>query len=450
MPTFTPPNPIRTAPQPPAASSVAPRATRVWVIRLLATLGLALAGYLAWAGITESSVAGCGGPTSVDCDAVFASRWAKWLSLPVGLLAVAAYLSILAAAAFIGPAIPSSVSRVAWTLLIALGTLLAGAAAWFIALQALVIQKFCPPCLASHVIGLVLAGVIMTSGCQSAIKVLAPVATGLAAVLVLVLGQSLVEPVEYRVTTVAAAEPQVPPQPPAAKEETQVEARRVDVPAPPKPSRKILVLGGAIELDIYEQPHLGLPEAKQVLVELFDYTCPHCRELHEQLTRVRPQFGDELVIVLVPVPLDLLCNKYASPARGGRHQHACAYSKLALAAWRADPAAFPALHERWMSTEPLPDPAEARKGASRAIGSEKLNAQYEFDADTAIAFAINRAVELYHKSSTHSAASDWAIPKLLTADRIIDGRFASDRQLLQALEKAGIRPRDGTSTGGTP
>jgi uncharacterized membrane protein len=439
MPTFTPPNPIRTAPRPLAASSAAPRARRVWIIRFFAVLGLSLAAYLAWAGIAETSVAGCGGATAVDCDAVLASRWAKWLTIPVGLLAVAAYASVLAAASFIGPRVPSTVSQLAWALLVALATLLAGAALWFVTLQVLVIQKLCPPCLASHAIGLILAGVIMSSG-RAAVRALTPVAAGVAAVLVLVLGQAFVEPVEYRVTTVASAEPLAPPQQPDAKNDVPIEARRVDIPPPPKPSRKVTVLGGAVELDVYEQPHLGPPEAKHVLVELFDYTCPHCHDLHEQLSRVRPNFGDDLVIVLVPVPLDLLCNKYAFPARGGRHQHACAYAKLALAAWRADPAAFPVLHERWMSAKTLPDPAEMREEIARAVGSEKLSAQTAFDADTAIAFAISRATEIYNKVSTFNAAADGAIPKLLTANQIIDGRFASDRQLLEALEKVGIRP----------
>jgi hypothetical protein len=150
-----------------------------------------------------------------------------------------------------------------------------------------------------------------------------------------------------------------------------------------------------------------------------------------------------LVIVLIPVPLDLLCNKYASPAKGGRHEHACAYARLALAAWRADPAAFPALHDRWMTAHTLPHPDQARAEIAKAVGDEKFRAQLTSDADTAIAFAISRATEIYHQSSTYSAASDWAIPKLLTANRIIDGRFASDSQLLAALAKAGIRrPED--------
>ena len=51
------------------------------------------------------------------------------------------------------------------------------------------------------------------------------------------------------------------------------------------------VVDGKLEWDTCGHPVLGDPEAKYVVVKMFDYTCRHCRKLHHHLERARKRYG---------------------------------------------------------------------------------------------------------------------------------------------------------------
>ena len=75
-------------------SSVAlPIDWRLWLMRLLALAGLGVSGYLTWTHLTNQAIA-CGG--SQDCDIVQQSVYSTVLSIPVALLGVLAYTTLLA------------------------------------------------------------------------------------------------------------------------------------------------------------------------------------------------------------------------------------------------------------------------------------------------------------------------------------------------------------------
>jgi uncharacterized membrane protein len=66
---------------------------RLWLMRLLALAGLGVSGYLTWTHLTNHAIA-CGG--SHDCDIVQQSAYSTVLGIPVALLGVLAYATLLA------------------------------------------------------------------------------------------------------------------------------------------------------------------------------------------------------------------------------------------------------------------------------------------------------------------------------------------------------------------
>ncbi len=120
------------------------------MIALLATIALGVSAYLTWVTWQEGSVAGCTGESLLDCDDVLASRWSKWFGLPVSLLGGLTYIGIL------GLCWPAAQRPhgLAMSGLFALAMLAAGAAIWFVGLQAIQLQSYCYYCLTVHCCGL--------------------------------------------------------------------------------------------------------------------------------------------------------------------------------------------------------------------------------------------------------------------------------------------------------
>ncbi|MDZ4658129.1 MAG: vitamin K epoxide reductase family protein [Bythopirellula sp.] len=128
--------------------------TRKWLavaITVLALAALSVSSYLTWVTWQQSTVAGCTGGSTVDCDEVLSSAGSKWLGIPVSLFGALTYASILA---LVWPAV--LVGGWAMTGLLSLAMLAAGAGVWFVGTQALVVQHFCLYCLAVHTCGLLI------------------------------------------------------------------------------------------------------------------------------------------------------------------------------------------------------------------------------------------------------------------------------------------------------
>lgn len=99
--------------EPRAAAAANPfiRPTPNWPLLGLSLVGVALAGYLAWAGFSGSAVQGCS--AGGGCDVVLSSRWATLLGLPTAFWGLLTYLA-LAGTAFIARA--DQQWRLAWTI----------------------------------------------------------------------------------------------------------------------------------------------------------------------------------------------------------------------------------------------------------------------------------------------------------------------------------------------
>jgi len=325
-----------------------------------------MAGYLAWASLSNGPLAGCG-PES-GCDKVLQSRWAYWLGIPVSIPAFLTYAGLLAATFGISSGSAPARQQTRWTIIVTLAVLVIGAALWFVGLQAFVLKSFCPFCVTAHVSGLVAsalllylvpihvpsgkprspeAAIALTSALRNKFAFLG--ACGLA---VLVTGQAFVTKQRHQV---------------------QKMAESASLTSPKNEPRKLSLHDGRFQLVVDDVPIIGSPHASNIMVSLFDYSCHICRDMHAHLVEVQQRFSNQLGIVSLPMPLDGKCNPHIRRTSTA-HTNACEYAKLALAVWRANRDAFHQF-DSWIFAPPQPAPVhEVKQYAASLVGSEKLEA----------------------------------------------------------------------------
>ncbi|MEX2185864.1 MAG: vitamin K epoxide reductase family protein [Pirellulales bacterium] len=418
-------------------------ATRA-LLALLAATALGFSAYLAWLSLSGGTVAGCNGEGAFDCDHVLTTRWSTWLGVPIALPAAMIYGSVLATVWFLGPSVPTTVRRVAWTVVLTFTAAAALAATWFIGLQALVIGHLCWPCLATHGSGLLLAAAAWAAVFIAARRVGTPlggsafVAGGiaLAATGVLVGGQLAYEPPTFRIdrgesprvadankssVADAAAKSSTDPQPNgSAGASSERTAQK------PPLSRILHLHKMTTTLDAYEHPILGSPDAEHVIVKLFDYTCHHCRDQHFQLEEARRHFGDRLAIVVLPTPMNRACNAFVSDSGSGPRAQACVYALLAVAVWQTDRTKFEAFHH-WLFEPETPRPIDdVRARVREIVGQAGIDR-----ADNSL--EPRQAIEKY--TNLYGSLGKGNIPKLVDANFVIDGRFRDAQQLVEVLEE---------------
>ena len=196
----------------------------------------------------------------------------------------------------------------------------------------------------------------------------------------------------------------------------------------PGPDRQIAVLNGKLQLTVHDVPVLGSPDADSIIVILYDYCCPHCRKTHEYLVEGLERYDGQYGLVLLPMPLDEDCNRSVLQGEtGDRFEEACDLARLALAVWRADPAAFPD-YDAWLYETEMPRSAdEARAQAESIVGKDALD---EALTDEWIDKRIADDVDAYIESPAQT------IPILLIPGIDgFEGRFESAEELFEILER---------------
>ncbi len=162
-----------------------------------------------------------------------------------------------------------------------------------------------------------------------------------------------------------------------------------------------------------------------MVVELFDYTCPHCRQMHAYLADVRRRFKGQLAVIVLPMPMNRNCNPYVQLDEP-MYKDACELARLAWAVWYAKPAAFGTFHAWLMDSKAPPSVAAARSKAEELVGSAALS---ESLADERIEGQIKAAGYIY------KLAGLGEIPKLLSERYVTSGEPASADELAQSLAK---------------
>jgi uncharacterized membrane protein len=390
-----------------------PRGFRLARALLLAAAGISAA--LVWISLSESSVAGCG-PSS-PCQTVLASRWAQWFGLPVSLLAIPVYLG-LAALTFPAPGAPNRFPSAIRILGLCLSFVILGAGVWFFFLQALVLKMFCPLCLTVHACAVAAACLWLRNNHQSAFGVVEPpapqagwgkaAALSLALLAVLIAGQLLGHARGHIVRVVAGA---------AATAETSALAR------------KLVLHLGRLELPLNDVPLLGSPAAPRVAVCLFDYTCPHCRQLHLDLRQILRANSNAFTLVCLPVPMERGCNRFIGQTER-RHLNACQYARLGVAVWKCQPGQFERFNEWFFTSEKPPALEDTKDLAMELGGAEAVQAVL---ATSWPDQQIERGLTLF-ELNLQSARQD-ELPQFMTGSRITFGAFENLAELRRHLER---------------
>ena len=533
-------------------STELPSARFVWSLRLICLTALGISLYLAWTSFSMGEVFGCGGGEVFDCNDVMTSQWSKVAGVPVSIPAGGLYACLLSLLMFARRNGPLRLRQMVWGGM-TLGGVMAGLAAlWFIGLQVFVLHHLCAYCLVVHGCGIILAGMVLTSGLapfslkfkSSAVSILgvtvligiqiftpkpdqyeivrydnvtpstsdtatveangsetdvfaapdevfaAPVdvfeAPGaddasvetqspatrsegdstdnkgsdadpsVATTLLLIAPprflrltdllcsgiqeleggaanadnaaaasndnseQKSVAPVQEATTDAAAAGSEKSDSPPQATD-TAASDKAVDA-APKAPERRLLTFAGnRFTLDVKQWPLLGKPDAKHVFVEMFDYTCPHCRNTHFAIAGAMKQYGDDLAILVLPVPLESGCNPTVT---GSGHAGACELARIAIAVWRIEPSKFIEFHD-WMFAGNR-TAAAARLHAETLVSKEKLKKELGSGVPSQY---ITRHVKLYEKVGSGQ------VPKLIFPAATLNGEVNSSTSLCSTIER---------------
>ncbi|MEM7385686.1 MAG: vitamin K epoxide reductase family protein, partial [Verrucomicrobiota bacterium] len=261
-----------------STSSVSPRAR---LGRLLLIIASGIAGYLAYVSISSGPVAGCG--DGGGCHEVLASKWSSVFGLPVAIAGLFSYVALVLLDWKAGsPALR-------WILAFMIG----GAAIWFTAVQFFIIESICPWCCTTH--GLALLGVVILATSWKGAESLSGLSSGtllksLGGAIVALLGLVLAQAFGPEKKTTAS---------------TSVAGAVEGAPAGPGSSadgkRLVSLHEGKHQIDAMAFPAIGeAGTAKNLAVGLFDYTCRHCEELNEILTKIQGEFGNQFAVVKLP------------------------------------------------------------------------------------------------------------------------------------------------------
>ena len=73
----------------------------------------------------------------------------------------------------------------------------------------------------------------------------------------------------------------------------------------PAPERRFVSInGGTVQLDVAQWPIAGSQNAKYIYVEMFDYSCQHCRNTHVAIKEASEKLNGDVAVVARPVPLN--------------------------------------------------------------------------------------------------------------------------------------------------
>jgi uncharacterized membrane protein len=355
---------------------------------LMAALTIAALGvniYLLSRILGDAAIAGCGGG---PCDEVLASRWSSLLGLPIPALGVLVYALLLL----------SFFRRLEILRLPLLGAI-AGAACWFIAVQAFILGKFCPWCMAVHGIGLavVLCGIL--SGKPGAGRHV-PVWAGLA--VFAIIPMQVFGPV---------------------KSGHRIEGGPATTLAKQR-GASVSFNDGKFVYQLAEHPRIGPADAERVLVEFFDYQCPACQTMAGYLEALVAAHAGRVAVLLMPVPLEHGCNPHLGANRS--REGSCAIARIALAVWRKRPDDFPAFHRKLI--------AASSESAARRLALELMD---ERSLTAAIADPwIDQTIASHTAAWSGLSSSSDKLPKLLIRDkRILHGLPSGERDFLRVMKQ---------------
>ena len=453
----------------------------VWMLRSISAIAVILSVYLAWVAFSTGKVAGCGGGNFFDCSPILRSKWSTLFGVPISVPAIVLYATVLGLLM-----VPSTLSRISdyrWSL-ISFAAFTAGLSAiWFIGLQFIWLRHLCPYCLGVHACGLVMMGLIawMAPAGRSMTWRLAALAT-LPVGLLIVSQISMPERENFELFQHDGGKSEVFPAStipqsgnsrtgedvdqifesplftsPLTEKESAYQPNnalqlRMGIIALLNPSvwlscqtvspsvgqalkksqrtelgdsnkRRTTKILNDVALDVGQWPLLGKPDAKYVFVEMLDYTCQHCQNTHTAIRGAMERYGDELAVIVLPVPLNVSCNAHVKTTHA-QHSESCLLAKVAIAVWHLEPEKFGDYHN-WLF-ESKATYAVALNHAALVVGEDRLRMELQ---STVPSEYIAKIVELYRR------AGAGAVPKIMFSTTSAVGEMRSASTLITLIEK---------------
>ena len=398
-------------------------------LAVLALAGLSLSAFLVYEAMSSSALPGCG-PGS-GCDEVLSSAWSKVLGIPVAALAVLLYATILAAVLSLNTRLPSRFQRLLWMILITTSVITIAAAVYFLALQIGLIGVLCKYCAATHGVGMILAITLLLfapvgrSGGEAAVTIRIPLAVAISAVGMTAVVSLMVVQMVFPTPTMMVLSSTQSDGTTVNTQPENVDAS-LEIDTGPGPTRRISVLGRKVELEPHQHPTYGSPDAPVLFLELFDYTCPHCRRMHGLIKQARERYGDQFAVIRLVSPLDGDCNSKIEKTHR-RHQDACELAELAMAVWRAKPEKFDAFEDYLFYNEEPPSQHAARRVAAKLVGEQAIAEALE---DQWIKDQIQRNLKMHRLTEVSS------VPLFVYGSSTILGKPSTEQELYDVLEKA--------------
>lgn len=378
-------------------------------------LALVVSGYLFWVSLgTDADPYGCG--SGSGCDEVLGSRWSSWIGIPVsrvGAVVYGLFVFCLAANCWLR-SVGTRISR----LLILLSFTGLVVILWFIVIQVLILNRLCMYCLTVHFLGGITFIMYLTHESRQPgqslkrMQTIVPALCGAGLFIVLHLW-FLPDAVLVQGAEDVLAE---------AGEDLESDPLNL---GSGDPERIIRVLNDAISFKASEVPFLGDPKAEHVMLELFDYTCPHCRELHQTMKSLEEKYPGKVALAVFPMPLDKRCNPHVRQ-QGPRHAEACDYARYSMAVRQATPHRFAAFHDWLMTGKMPPSVKDVLKKATTVIGEDNMKAALQ---DPKVAEWIRDGVSVY------KATRGGGIPKLITDKHVIVMSETGEAKVIPRLEE---------------
>ncbi|HUF63164.1 MAG TPA: vitamin K epoxide reductase family protein [Verrucomicrobiales bacterium] len=369
--------------------------------RLLLGLAFFLSVYLSLVSMSGEAAAGCG--EGEKCQEVLSSRWSALLGLPVSLAGSVLYAGMLVAD------LRARRTVVWWTA----AALIVGGALWFTALQAVVLRAFCPWCCVAHALAAGAVGLLYVGSRPAARGGGLPTGNvwwkGTAAAAAILTATALLQvygPQKKTTQTVTVAGGAVGD----------------SVIVPEANERLVPVHGGSINVDVVDLPAIGdTRTATHVVVGLFDFTCPHCRELHEILVGIEHAFRGRLAVAQLP---------------GAHNEKGRTIHRLMLSLWKERPDLREIVGEMLHSGTVQADEIALQREVERVMGQEEVMgmlARWKPWADEKIALA--EQVFQANKAVTNSGR----FPQLLVGDAIeVGAQAGSGHYYALFREKLGL------------
>ena len=360
------------------------------VALLLCAACLILAGWMLFHSLTGVRMVGCGAGSG--CDSVMGSPWAYVFGgIPVSLPALVSYLLLAICILFLGGEREEdrSLDRILGPMMSVLSGAIVGAALWFCYLQVFVLHAFCKYCSLLHLLGCVLAVLVLGRSLSLSKGRYAWFVAGLLAAAVFAFVQSRTLPA-------------------AAYDTGRTEA----------------ALPSFTDAEI---PVLGALDAPDELTLLFDFQCIHCRRLHPILPELLEKAGGQYRIHLCPVPLSSACNPYIPATGVDRFAGSCPLTRYALAVWYARPDAYEAFWSYLLGDgdeRAAVAPAEAEARARTLLGEDFQTAVQ----DPRIDAYLRKVEELFGRTSNAEKSGvprlihgqRWLVPETDQADELLE------------------------------